>query len=117
MVKYLFIVNAGIGALMVILAIPMILQRIKPNFWYGIRTRKTLSDEKIWNPANQYAGKALLLAGIVMVGSSLGLYWVTGNSQWTPATNDALLFTLWLVGLFAPLGASVGASLAYLKRL
>jgi hypothetical protein len=29
------------------LSIPMVLQKVKPNRWYGFRTPKTLSNEKI----------------------------------------------------------------------
>ena len=74
--KCLFLAEVGIGILMIILAVPMILQRVKPNIWYGFRTWKTLSDERVWYSANQYAGRALLLAGSVIVVGAMVLYWV-----------------------------------------
>jgi hypothetical protein len=36
------------GLLLCVLAIPMILKKVKPNFWYGFRVRKTLENPDIW---------------------------------------------------------------------
>jgi len=112
-VDYLFIVGAGSGVLIIILAIPMILQRVRPNGWYGFRTRKTLSDEKIWYSANEYAGKALLLAGAVIVVASLVMYWIARRR----ASNDEVLLSLWLIVVLVPFGACVAASLVYARKL
>ena len=110
---FLFLMGVGAGMLMVALAIPMILQRVKPNPWYGFRTRKTLSDPDIWYPANRYAGKALLAAGAVVAVASLVLYWIAeGLSH-----GDGGLLALWLIVLYVPLGACVAASLVYVNRL
>ena len=111
--KYILFVGAGFGVLMIVLALPMVLQRVRPNPWYGFRTRKTLSDAKIWYPANRYAGKALLLAGAVIAVASLVLYWIA-NRQ---AFNEEALLALWLIVLFVPLGACVAASLMYANKL
>ena len=115
--KVLFLVNMGMGALMVVLAIPMILQRVRPNPWYGFKTRKTLSDERIWYPANRYAGKALLIAGAVVAVSALALYLVAGSAAVGPLLGEPLLFALWLTTLMLPLAACVIASLLYVRRL
>ena len=110
---FLFLVGAGAGGLMVVLAVPMILQRVKPNPWYGFRTRKTLSDEKIWYAANKYAGKALLMAGAVITVTSLVMYPVARPA----ASNEEMLLLIWLIVVLAPLGASVAASLVYVRKL
>ena len=61
-----------IGLLFIILSLPLIYKKIKPNRWYGFRTEKTLSDERIWYEANRIAGYDLLIAGIaIVVGSVL----------------------------------------------
>jgi len=36
--------------------------RVKRNVYFGFRTPATLSDDRIWDPANRYAGRALLWA-------------------------------------------------------
>lgn len=33
----------------VFLGIPLLRGRVRPNSWYGCRTRKTMSDEKVWD--------------------------------------------------------------------
>jgi uncharacterized membrane protein len=53
----------AIGLLLAGLSIPLIRRRVKPNYFYGFRTPKTLSDERIWYDANAYAGRALFTLG------------------------------------------------------
>ncbi len=112
--EFIFLVNAGMGLLLVILAIPMLMKKVKPNIWYGFRTRKTLSDERIWYMANQYAGKALLIAGGLIVAGSMVVYWVV--DYWT-APDNTLMFVLYLVTLVVPFAWCVIVSLLYLKKL
>lgn len=60
------------------LALPLMLRRVKPNYWYGFRTRKTLSDERIWYEANAYTGRLLLWLGILGILATVSLYFVPG---------------------------------------
>ncbi len=39
---------AGVGALFMALAVPMITRRLRRNWWYGLRTVHTMSDERVW---------------------------------------------------------------------
>ncbi len=55
----------GIGLLLVIVAVPLILAKVKPNRWYGYRTATTLSREDVWYPANRRAGWWLLAVGAI----------------------------------------------------
>lgn len=54
-------------ALFVLLAIPLLRRRVRPNPWYGYRTRATLSDEAVWYEANAYFARAFV-AGCVVSG-------------------------------------------------
>ncbi|MES2660905.1 MAG: SdpI family protein [Verrucomicrobiota bacterium] len=57
-----------IGGLVVIsLSIPMLLDRIPRNKFYGFRTSLTLSSDEIWYPANRFAAKLLIVWGSVNV--------------------------------------------------
>ncbi len=58
-------VIVGTSLFVTLIAIPMTLDKIPPNALYGFRTPRTLSDEKIWYPANRAAGRALALSGII----------------------------------------------------
>ncbi len=61
----LMLMNTLSGLLLVALSFPLILGKIGPNPWYGFRVQKTLSDPAIWYPANAYAGKRLLVVGLI----------------------------------------------------
>jgi uncharacterized membrane protein len=115
--KYIFLADTSVGILMMVLAVPMILQRVRPNIWYGIRTRKTLSDETVWYPANQYAGKALLLAGSVMAVGGVVLQWAVSRAAFGAVPSESLLSVLGLILLTAPILAALIASLVQLRRL
>ncbi len=61
------------GVLLLILSIPLILGRVKPNSIYGFRTSRTLGDPDLWYPVNRYSGFWLLAAGLGEILASLGL--------------------------------------------
>jgi len=63
----------GAGLLMMGLSVPLILRRVKPNYWYGFRTPKTMGSERIWYDANAYAGQMLLRVAIVFVAAAIVL--------------------------------------------
>jgi uncharacterized membrane protein len=63
-----------VGVLLIGLGIPLLSGRVPPNFWYGCRTQKTLSDEKIWYAVNRVTGQDLIIAGIMLIASSLVIF-------------------------------------------
>lgn len=106
------ILFVGTGLLLIGLAIPMMLRRVKPNHWYGFRTRKTLSDERVWYASNAYGGKWLLILGIVHTVASFVLYFV-------PALQNNLVAYTSAVGVIFLIGFTVVIvqSLRYLRSL
>lgn len=60
------VVAVGAGILIMILAIPMVAGRVRPNWWYGIRTRETLGDESVWYEVNAKSGRGFLLLGALL---------------------------------------------------
>jgi len=112
----LFDVGTGI-LIIIIIAIPMVFQKIKPNYFYGFRTKKTLSDEKIWYPANKYSGKTLIYAGVVMTIVSFVLYLLTTIPQYANIFNKTIIIILTIIILSVPLIVSIIASFIYLKKL
>ncbi|HEY54242.1 MAG TPA: SdpI family protein [Caldilineae bacterium] len=69
------------GLLTIILGIPMLQGRVKPNNWYGFRTRATLESPDIWYPANAYAGRLLVWLGVAIILASLLLALLPGISE------------------------------------
>ena len=51
----------------VVISIPIILGKVKPNGLYGFRTYKTLSNETIWYKANKFLGYTLVFAGLISI--------------------------------------------------
>lgn len=104
--RWFILIQFGFSAvLLMLLSIPMALGNIGRNGFYGMRTKKTLSSDEVWYPANRYAGKALMLAGAVSLagiavlaaaGRNLSLGMVSG-------LGFAVLMLPIIVALFASL--------------
>jgi uncharacterized membrane protein len=56
-----------VGVLYIGLGIPLVRGRVRPNSWYGCRTKKTLFDEKIWYAVNRVTGRSLSEAGVMLI--------------------------------------------------
>ncbi len=67
------VIFTAAGVLFIALGTPLLRGRVRPNSWYGCRTSKTLSDEKVWYAVNRVTGRALVAAGIAVIASSLAL--------------------------------------------
>ncbi|MFA5021977.1 MAG: SdpI family protein [Patescibacteria group bacterium] len=59
------IVPASVGILFIILGNYM--GKIKSNWFMGIRTPWTLSNEEVWNKTNRLGGKIFILIGILLI--------------------------------------------------
>jgi uncharacterized membrane protein len=91
--------------------VPLALQKIKPNGWYGFRTPKTLSDENIWYEANRVAGIDLSLAGLLTIFTSIALFLFSGF-----LTEKQVIITLVIVTI-GSLWVAVIHSFIVLRRL
>ncbi|MDR3557854.1 MAG: SdpI family protein [Syntrophobacteraceae bacterium] len=92
-------------------AIPLVLGVIPRNGAYGIRTKKTLSEDRIWYKANRFGGWMFIFSSLV--------YLMTAKFDPTSGPRDPDL-SLWLLHLTAfalPLPASVWATLRHIRNL
>lgn len=55
------------GLVFIGISIPLVLEKIPPNPWYGFRVSKTMSNKEIWYKANKYMGKDFILLGSIMI--------------------------------------------------
>lgn len=86
------------SVIMLGMAIPLALGLVPPNRLCGVRTRATLSDERLWYRANRVGGVSLIMSSAV---------YLTVAALLPHAGND---FPTWLIHLFAfllPLLATV----------
>jgi hypothetical protein len=58
-----------LGLSLIGISIPLLYGKIGPNWFYGFKTRKTLSDREIWYKANKYMAK-----DFIKLGSMIALY-------------------------------------------
>lgn len=69
----LVLTNLIVGILLMIVSLPMIDNKIKPNHYYGFRVKKTLENPEIWYKVNEYMGKRMFPAGLVISLSAMGI--------------------------------------------
>jgi uncharacterized membrane protein len=97
------------GLTLTALSIPMILRRVKPNSWYGFRTRQTLANEQVWYDVNAHAGKRLLVSGILITTAAILLPFIPGISA-------DLYAWLVLAVVVVTLGIGLASSFRYLNQ-
>lgn len=55
------------GIVYIVLGLPLLLGRVRPNTWYGARTMKTLSNDTIWYAVNRVCGRDLIAGGVAVL--------------------------------------------------
>jgi hypothetical protein len=93
MITIFFTILLG-GTVMILLSIPLYLQKIGPNGLYGFRVKKTLENPELWYPVNKYASVWLMLAGGVMIIAAIGLLFVPGLGVDTYSLTCAAILTV-----------------------
>ena len=98
------------GLLITAVSIPLVLGKIPPNRLYGVRTRKTLSNNEVWYKANKYTGKDFLICGLVVSAGALVLWMFKAKLSFSAVSwiGTALLMV--------PLLVVVVRALSYLKK-
>jgi uncharacterized membrane protein len=95
---------------LIVISIPLIQRRIRPNVWYGFRVRRTLEDPKVWYAANRYSAFHLLAIGVILLVVAPACYFSPGISF----ISDALI----CVGVtFAGLAFGLIRSFRYLRQI
>ena len=57
----------GVAALTALIALPLALRQIPRNRLCGVRTRRTLADDRVWYETNAYGGRCLIVASAVTI--------------------------------------------------
>jgi hypothetical protein len=98
-------------ALLALIAVPMVLEKVPPNWIYGFRTPKTLSSPDIWYPANRAAGWYMIAASALAMLLNLAVWWM--HPDWDVGTLVG-----WMGGFLAfSVLLAAGASFWYLRKL
>lgn len=61
-----------VGALVLIaVSVPLLMRKVRPNYFYGFRTRQTLGSEQVWYDVNAYSARWLIGAGVLTLVTAL----------------------------------------------
>jgi uncharacterized membrane protein len=96
-------VGLVLGVLIVILAVPLLLKKVRPNRVYGLTFVLSRESNRLWYAANQFLGACLLVAGLVTVAGTLVIW---SGKSFNKSNKTLLIVELLLV--------VVPAALAYL---
>ena len=102
-----------LGWVLIVLGIPLAMQKIPPNGFYGFRTAKTLSDSEDWYRANSYAGKAFILSGLASVVGAMAYRTFLQHFQLTRGNALAVMSCI----EFGPVLAAMIASAVHVSRI
>lgn len=61
----------AVALILIVLAVPLVRRRVKPNSVYGLRVAATFADEWVWYEANARSGRDLLLLGATQLACAL----------------------------------------------
>ena len=70
----LLILYVSGGILLIIVSLPLLLEKVKPNPFYSFRVPGTLENPTSWYAVNKYFARYLLLVGVVEILATVGLY-------------------------------------------
>lgn len=97
--------------LIIAVSIPLILNKVPPNNFYGFRTPKTKSSPQVWYPANRQSGIYLASAAAISIGVNLILNAALRDRP------DFAKFAVMMSCNAVALAIAVILSFAYLRRL
>jgi hypothetical protein len=110
MLTWLVLTFVVTGLVFIVLSIPMIQRKVKPNRWYGFRVPKTLNNPDIWYEANAYMGRWLFAMGAITVVLAVGAALVPSIDLDTYAIVTTVGITIFSVVM-------VVAGFLYLRKL
>ncbi|NVJ66707.1 MAG: SdpI family protein [Gammaproteobacteria bacterium] len=65
----------GVAILLFLASIPLKLRKVKPNWWYGLRTPTIVKNPDIWYPINQAAAQQAMVLAVLMVVVAMVTYY------------------------------------------
>ncbi len=100
-------VGLVIGIIIVILAIPLLIKKVRPNRVYGLTFVLAQESNRTWYAANQFLGACLLIAGLITV---VGTLIIWGGKLFRSSNKTLLLIEAALVVVPAVIAYIVAAA-------
>lgn len=79
------------------LGVPLVLRKVPPNTWYGVRFPATFADPRVWYEVNARSGRDFLVLAGAVLALDLGL----PLAGFSPATHAATCAALLVAGTLA----------------
>jgi hypothetical protein len=74
-----------LGFILIAVSIPLLLGKIKMNYFYGFRIRKAFESEENWYLINSYGAKALMRWSVVLMAIGIGCLYIEPQQVLTVA--------------------------------
>lgn len=97
-----------VDVVFVVMAIPLMQRKVRPNALYGYRTRATMSDKALWYEANAHFGRGLLIGSAISGVAALVIWMMKPPDQLIP---------LFIVILVVPSLIAAIATARHIRRL
>ena len=107
------IINIAFALLIIGISIPLVKHKIKMNYLYGIRIKKSFESEDSWYKINEYGGKQLIIWSIPMILVGLICFFV----QIDDTNKDLLSFVFGVFPITACVAVAAIKICAYAKRI
>src|SRR5262245_46122373 len=85
----------------VLVSIPLVLRRVPPNRYYGVRIKRAFEDERIWYSLNRVGGIALSAAGAFYLVFARVIPYEKGSP------NDLVVWAEHLAAFVGPVAAAL----------
>jgi len=66
---------------LLLFSVPLVLEKVPPNRYFGFRTKQTLNDATVWYRVNRTAGWSFLCLALTGIALSVSLISVFGMSR------------------------------------
>jgi uncharacterized membrane protein len=91
------LVFVAVGVVFAALGVPLLRGRVRPNFWYGCRTHRTLSDERIWYAVNRVTGRDMIVGGAIIIAAAL--FALAAGRGMNPTARAIVLLSVMLLSV------------------
>ena len=87
------------SAVFISISIPLILEKVPPNDWYGFRVAKTFASERVWYIANREAGYNMLYLGITVAVTAIATRLLASKNGLSNNMFDSVNLVIFGLGL------------------
>lgn len=93
---------SGIYGVLAVATVPLILEMVPPNRWYGFRLPGAMTQPQLWYALNRHGGLMMLIAMVVCALLNGLVFWIGGEllvkiAGWI--NGGLILLSFWLITL------------------